>query len=207
MVKIVALAGALTHPGKHRETAVYLGDVVDQLHDDDRLADARAAECADLAALREGANQVDDLDARFEHGRFRVLVDQGRSLAVDRVALGRVDRAAAVHGVARHVEHPPEHALAHRYADGRVGVRDLHATFESFGRTHGDGAHEAVAEMLLDLEGQLRGLAGHVELDFQRVVDFRQVAGSGEIHVNDRADDLNDAAGEGWGCGVHKEEW
>ena len=55
-----------------------LGDVVDQFHDDDRLADARAAERADLAALREGADEVDDLDARFEHGRLGVLVDQRR---------------------------------------------------------------------------------------------------------------------------------
>jgi hypothetical protein len=34
---------------------VRLGDVVDELHDDDGLADAGAAEGADLAALGEGA--------------------------------------------------------------------------------------------------------------------------------------------------------
>ncbi len=115
---------------------------------------------------------------------------------MDRVTLGRVDRAAVVHGVARHVEHAPEHALAHRHADRRVGVGDLHAALESFGRTHGDGAHESVAEVLLDFEGQLRGNADDIVFDFQRVVDFRQVAGIGEVHVNDGADDLNDAAGD-----------
>ena len=40
-----------------------LGDVVDQFHDDDRLAHAGAAERADLAAFQEGTDQVDDLDA------------------------------------------------------------------------------------------------------------------------------------------------
>ena len=44
-----------------------LGHVVDKLHDDDRLAHARAAEEADLAALEKGLDQVDDLDAGLEH--------------------------------------------------------------------------------------------------------------------------------------------
>ena len=71
VVEIVAFAGALAHAGEHRETAVELGDVVDQLHDDDGLADAGAAERADLAALEERADQIDDLDAGGEHLRRR----------------------------------------------------------------------------------------------------------------------------------------
>jgi hypothetical protein len=42
---------------------VFHGDVVDELHDDDGLADAGAAEQADLAALQVRLEQVDDLDA------------------------------------------------------------------------------------------------------------------------------------------------
>jgi hypothetical protein len=40
-----------TDAAEHRDTAVLQRDVVDQLHDDDGLADAGAAEQADLAAL------------------------------------------------------------------------------------------------------------------------------------------------------------
>ena len=65
--EVVALAGALAHAGEHREAAVLLGDVVDEFHDDDGLAHAGAAEQADLAALQEGLDQVDDLDAGLEH--------------------------------------------------------------------------------------------------------------------------------------------
>ena len=54
MVEVVALAGALADAGEHREAAMRLGDVVDQLHDDHGLADAGAAEQADLAALGIG---------------------------------------------------------------------------------------------------------------------------------------------------------
>ena len=51
-VEVVALAGALADAGEHGHAAVRLGDVVDELHDEHGLADAGAAEQADLAALR-----------------------------------------------------------------------------------------------------------------------------------------------------------
>jgi peptide chain release factor 1 len=78
VIEVVAFAGALADPGEHRHAAVELGDVVDQLHDHDGLADAGAAERADLAALEERADQVDDLDAGREHLRRRRLIDERR---------------------------------------------------------------------------------------------------------------------------------
>jgi hypothetical protein len=72
--EVVALAGALADAGEHGVAAVALGDVVDELHDEDGLADAGAAEQADLAAAGVRGEQVDDLDARLEHlGRGRLL--------------------------------------------------------------------------------------------------------------------------------------
>ena len=65
--EIVAFAGALAHAGEHRNAAVLHGDVVDQLLNDDGLADARAAEQADLAAAEVRLQQIDDLDAGLEH--------------------------------------------------------------------------------------------------------------------------------------------
>ena len=53
LVEIVAFPGALADSGEHRHAAMELGDVVDQFHDDDRLAHAGAAERADLAAFQE----------------------------------------------------------------------------------------------------------------------------------------------------------
>src|SRR3712207_8223221 len=52
--------------GEHRHAAVLHRDVVDQLLDDDRLADPGAAEEADLSPLEVRLQQIDDLDARFE---------------------------------------------------------------------------------------------------------------------------------------------
>ena len=50
------------------------GDIVDQFHDDDRLADAGAAEGPHLSALQERADQIDDLDAGWQHLRGGRLV-------------------------------------------------------------------------------------------------------------------------------------
>ena len=81
VIEVVAFAGALADAGEHRIAAMGLGDVVDELHDQHRLADAGAAEQADLAALGIGREEIDDLDAGDEDFRFRRLVDEfGRRL-------------------------------------------------------------------------------------------------------------------------------
>ena len=71
--EVVTLAGALADAAEDGQAAVLGGDVVDELLHDDGLADAGAAEQADLAALHVGREQVDDLDARLEElvGRDR----------------------------------------------------------------------------------------------------------------------------------------
>ena len=81
MIEVVALAGALADAGEDRIAAMRLGDVVDQLLDDDRLADAGAAEEADLAAAGVGREQVDDLDAGDQDLRLGRLLDIGRAPA------------------------------------------------------------------------------------------------------------------------------
>ena len=53
VVEVVAFAGTLADAGEHGQARVLLGDVVDQLEHVDGLADAGAAEQADLAALGE----------------------------------------------------------------------------------------------------------------------------------------------------------
>ena len=81
VVEVVALARALADAGEHRQARVLRGDVVDELEHGHGLADAGAAEEADLAALGERADQVDHLDAGLEQlDRGRELVELGRGL-------------------------------------------------------------------------------------------------------------------------------
>ena len=123
VVEVVALARALADAGEHRDAAVELGDVVDQLHDDDGLADAGAAERADLAALQERADQIDDLDAGGQHLRRRRLIGERRRRPMNRVALLGLDRSALVDRVAGHVEDASHHAVADRHRDRRRRCR------------------------------------------------------------------------------------
>jgi hypothetical protein len=78
VVEVVALTGPLADAREHGIAAVRLRDVVDELHDEHGLADAGAAEQADLAALGVGREQVDDLDARDEDLRLGGLLGVAR---------------------------------------------------------------------------------------------------------------------------------
>ncbi len=172
-----------------------LGDVVDQLLDEHGLADAGAPEEARLAAPRIRLQQIDDLDAGLEHLDLgRLVLERGRR-PVDRVRLLGVDGGALVHRLADDVEDAAERLLADGHRDRRTGVEHRHAAREPVGGGHGDGAHVRLAEMLGDLEGELRGVREDVlllhALHEQRVVDGGQLARL-ELDVDDRADDLDD---------------
>jgi hypothetical protein len=82
------------------------------------------------------------------------LVLVGRRRAVDRHAVSVADRAGLVDRLAEHVHDAAEGLLAHRHLDRLAGVLDAEAALEALAGAHRDAAHDAVAELLLDLEGQ-----------------------------------------------------
>ena len=69
---------------------------------------------------------------------------------MNRVALVRLNRPQAVHGLAQHIHHAPERRAAHRDGDRSAQRNHLHATHNSFGRRHCNGAHAPFAQMLRD---------------------------------------------------------
>jgi hypothetical protein len=117
-----------------------LRDIINKLHDDDGLADAGAAERAHLAALQEGANQVDDFDTRREDLRRRGLLDQRRREPVNRIVLFRVNRPSLVNGIAGHIKHSSHDTFTDRHAYWPTAIRYVEAAFETFGAGHGDGS-------------------------------------------------------------------
>ena len=191
VVKIVAFARAFADAGEHGNAAVQFRDVVDEFHDDDGLADARAAERADFSALQERANQINDLDTGRQHLRAGGLIHERGRGAMNRQIFVGLDRTLFVHGIAGDVEHAAHDGFADGHGNRAVGIGDFVAAFESLGGRHGDGAHPVVAEMLLHFERELGlGATGQVVFDRQRIVNGGQLAG--KFHVHDRADDLND---------------
>ena len=154
VIEVVAFAGALADAGEDRIAAMGLGDVVDQFLDEHRLADARAAEEADLAALSVRREQVDDLDAGDKDLGFRRLLDIGGGRLMDRAAIFHLDRPGFVDRLADDVHDAPERALADGNGDRPAGVGHLLAAHEALRDVHRDAAHRVLAELLGHLEHQ-----------------------------------------------------
>ena len=190
--KIVAFARAFAHAAKYGVAAVILGHVVDQFHDDDRLAHTGAAEEADLAALEERLNQIDDLDARLEHLLVGALFVKQRSGPVNGHARLFADGAEIVHRLADDVNHAAQRLFAHRHADGSAQVDGLHAANHAVGGFHRNRAHAPLAQVLLDFEnyrngrGNLEALAGNA----QRLIDGRHCRFF-KLHVHRGTGDLD----------------
>src|SRR6185369_10624738 len=193
VVEVVTFAGTLTHTGEHGQARVLLGDVVDQLHHVDGLADAGAAEQTDLAALGERADQVDNLDAGFQQiDGGRQFVELRRS-GVDRTQFVAVDRTGFVDRATEHVHDATEGTHTDRHGNRSTGVVDLHATTQTVGRTHGDGTNHAVTQLLLYFEGQavFRHAVCFRSIELEGVVDLRHRVAR-EVDVHNGADALND---------------
>ena len=108
MPEVIALAGTLAHAGEHRNAAVHRTNVADQFLDDDRLAHAGAAVCANLAAFGERRDEVEHFDARLENFHGRVLVVESGRIAVDGPVLACLDCAQSVQGSSGDVEKPAQ---------------------------------------------------------------------------------------------------
>ncbi len=174
-----------------------LGDVVDQLLDQHRLADAGAAEEPDLATAGVRREQVHDLDAGDQNLRLGRLLDIGRRLLMDGALLRRLDRAGFVHRLADHVHDAAERLIADRDGDRLAGILHGLAADQTLARVHRNGSDRVLAQMLRDFEHQ----AVAVVVGLQRIQDRRQV--TLELDVHDGTHHLGDLAGLVWNVVCH----
>ena len=193
VVEVVTFTGTFTDAGKHGVTTVLLGDVVDELHHVDGLAHTGTAEEADLAALGERADKVNNLNAGFEkfNGRGEFVELRGRTM--NRANFFSADVAAVVDRATEHVHNAAQGLGTNRDGDFMAGALDLHAALQAFRRAHGNGTHHAVAQLLLHFEGQAlfsQGIAFILFKD-ESFVNLRHGI-TGELNVNHGANDLND---------------
>ncbi len=153
MVEVVTFASTLTDTCKHRQAAVRFGNVVDQLKHVNGFAHTGTTEQADLTAFGKGAHKVNHLDTGFKQfNRGRQLVELGRVL-VNTTGFFRFNWTTLVDRAAQNVHNASQCRLADRHGDGCAGVGYGHATTKTVGRTHGDGANHAVAQLLLNFKG------------------------------------------------------
>ena len=164
------------------------GHVVDELLDEHRLAHAGPAEEADLSPLGVGLQQVDDLDARLQDFHRRALLLKGWGLAVDALDRGALrHRAAAVDGLAQHVEHSAQGGPAYGHLYGPAG--DVHG--QSPGQPLAGGEHHAPDGIPTDVLGRLHDPHRPVLLHGQRLPQGGQRAVL-DLHVHHGAGYLYD---------------
>jgi peptide chain release factor 1 len=190
-VQVVPFAGALTHAAEHRPAAVTLGHVVDELLNDHGLPHPGAPEQADLAALDERGNQIDDFDPRFEDLGLGLQIGELRGGPVNRPPLSILrQRRTTVHRLTQDVEDSTQRSLANRSGDGSAGITYLHAPGNPVGGAHGNGPNLVLPDVLLHFGREFdRNCAAGI-LDLEGVIDLGQVLRL-ELHVEDRTDDLH----------------
>ena len=183
-------------PREDGYAAVLASNVVDQLLDQHRLAEAGAAEEADLAAGDERRQQVDHLEAGLEHFDPRRELGELRRIAVNRPALRVLrDIRLLVDGLADHVPDAAERQVADRYRDRAAGVFHFETAREAVGRVHRNGADPVVAQVLLHLGDDGARLLPVLrrDVDAECGVDLREAFR--EDDVDHDALDLDDPAG------------
>lgn len=104
MVQIITLTSTLTDASEDGVTTMSLGDVVDELLDEDSLADTSTTEQANLSTTGVRGEQVDNLDTSNENLSGGGLVNELGGVGVDGSELVSLDRAALINGVTSDVE-------------------------------------------------------------------------------------------------------
>ena len=139
-------------------------DTEDHLLDEHGLADAGAAEQADLSTLNVRGQEVDALDSDLEDLGLGLEFVEGRSRTVDRPPFGDLQLLAVgeVEAVTSGVPHVVLSHVSDGNGDRRAGVDDFLSPDKAVGRLQRHGADQSVAQVKPDLEGQLPGSFGQV---------------------------------------------
>ena len=170
-----------------------LGEVVDELHDENGLADAGAAEQARFATTNVGLEKVDDLDAGLEGLGLGGELVEGGCRTVNRIGLLDLGHRLAIDRLADDVPDATEGLVADRHLDGSTGVNDLGAALKAVRAGHGDRTDHIALQVHLDLEHGRNVTDWSISIHRERVVDRRDGI-SRKLAVYDSTNDANDAS-------------
>jgi peptide chain release factor 1 len=197
VVQIVTLTSTLTDTSEDGVTTVSLGDVVNELLNEDGLADTGTTEKTNLTTTGVGGEEVDDLDTSDKNLGRGGLVNELGGLSVDGGELDSLDGTTLVNGVTSDVHDATETAGTDGNLDGGTSVDDLAATDETLGTVHGHAADDVLTQVLGDLEDELLATV----LGGNGVENGRQLL-TVELDVDDGTNDLvNSAIGVGLSAG------
>merc|ERR1719468_58898 len=130
-----------------------LGNVVNQLHNQDSLADTGTTEQTNLTTLGVGGEEVDNLDTSDQDLLLDAHLGELGSLSVDGAPL--------VNWVTNNVDNSTEGLGTDGDHDGRTSVEDLLATDKTLSTVHSNGTDSVLSQVLGNLEHKLGFAVGH----------------------------------------------
>lgn len=154
-VKIVTLSGSLTDTGEDGETTMGLGNVVNQLLDEDGLSDTSTTEETNLTTSGVRGKEIDNLDTGLEDLSSGRLLGEGRRLGVNGEVLGGLDGSTLVNGLTTDVDNSTKGTSADGDSDGGTSVSDGGTSDKTLSTVHSNGSDGVLTEMLSNLEDEL----------------------------------------------------
>ena len=197
--QVVTFTSTLTNASENRNTTVVLSNTLNHFLNQNGLAHTCATEEADLATLNIWGEQIDNLDARFEHLRTGLKLVECRRLAVNGPALGDFQMFTwlKVQDLTGHVENVTLRDVAYRNRDRSTGIGDNRTTNHTVGRLERNRTNQVVAEVLSNLKGDRLNagftfaLPGKIHVNVQCVVQGRNCVRR-ELNIDNRSDNTCD---------------
>ena len=153
------------------------------------FAHTGTAEEANLTALEEGLDEVDNLDTCEKDFLAGGQVLEAWGLTVDAIAFLVCGVGHTVDGLTNHVEEATVDVLAHRHRDGTSEHLYHGAALQTVGAVHSNGAHGVFANVLLAFQNNFSAIGTY---HLEGVVDVGKADAVFKSHVDDCADDLGD---------------
>jgi len=188
VVEIVTLSSSLADTGKHRVTTMRLSDVVDQLHNEDSLADSGTTEETNLTTLYVWGKKIDDLDTSLENLDGRAGLDEFWWWGVDSLEGVSLDWASLVDWGTNDVDDSAEGGGTDWDHNWVSGVEDVLASNDSLSGIHSNGSDGVLSQML----GNLKNQSVLSALNLESVQNWWSIAI--ELNVNHWTDDGGDSA-------------
>jgi len=185
VVEIVTLTGTLTDTAENGETTVSLGNVVDQLLNEDSLSDTGTSEKSNLTTTGVWSEEIDDLDTGDENLSSGGLLSEWWSLSVNWCALLGVDWATLIDWVAGNVHDATKSLWTDWNHDWVAGIDGLVATDETLSSVHSNTADNVLTQVLGDLKDELLAAI----LGLEGVENSWELLGI-ELNIDDGTNDL-----------------
>ena len=170
--EVVAFPRPLADSGKHGESVVFLGDIVNQLLDQHGLSYTGSTEQTDFSTFQIGFQQIDHLDTGKQHFLRSGKVFKFGRILVDRLCALNRQMMHTVDGFSHHVHHTSSDLLSHRHGNWFTGRIDFHPSLQAVGTVHGHRAHGILSDVLLHLNNKYTTV---IAFDSQSIVNAWQV--------------------------------